>query len=275
VASYLRRRRHTRKFRILHLSSRIARKDAWTTRRPCGRVNVLETSLLLIRRRRKMAIHSPMRTCVRFAVAGLSVCAFAAFYLPACLPACLPLGGPSKLAPVSLAAKRTESSNPTRSSERTESACFDSLGTTTQPSCLVLTADGSPTDRTVYLKRAGRSSDETLLQARRLFFGTRVARGGGLPWHPCYRTGEGMTPIWRPAFCRIAQMPDVNVRYQGQPGKHLLALSFSQFGPIPEVAPPDERSLSRRKMAKPQSFDFENCLTYHCNLEGQGPHSRR
>jgi len=33
------------------------------------------------------------------------------------------------------------------------------------------------------------------------------------------------------AFCRIAQMPDINVRYQGQPGKHMLAPSFSQFDP--------------------------------------------
>jgi hypothetical protein len=29
----------------------------------------------------------------------------------------------------------------------------------------------------------------------------------------------------------IAQMPDVNVRYRGQPGKHMLALSSSQFDP--------------------------------------------
>ena len=26
-------------------------------------------------------------------------------------------------------------------------------------------------------------------------------------------------------------VPDVNVRYQGQPGKHMLALSSSQFDP--------------------------------------------
>jgi hypothetical protein len=41
------------------------------------------------------------------------------------------------------------------------------------------------------------------------------------------------------AFCRIAQMPDINVRYQGQPGKHMLALSFSQFDPRQNSQPAD------------------------------------
>jgi len=30
-------------------------------------------------------------------------------------------------------------------------------------------------------------------------------------------------------------MPDTNVRFQGQTGKHLLMLSFSQFDPLPDI----------------------------------------
>src|SRR5258707_15770567 len=40
-------------------SARVAGKHAWTTRRPRGRVDVLELSLLLIRRRRKWQFMLP------------------------------------------------------------------------------------------------------------------------------------------------------------------------------------------------------------------------
>src|SRR5712675_3339677 len=41
-------------------------------------------------------------------------------------------------------------------------------------------------------------------------------------------------------------MPDVNVRYRGQPGKHMLALSSSQFDPYRKSRTFDEGAASRR-----------------------------
>jgi hypothetical protein len=75
-------------------------------------------------------------------------------------------------------------------------------------------------------------------------------------------------PIKRPRTLPQCAMSNVNVRYRGQPGRHLLTLSSSQFDPRPT-------SAAMRQYHRPHTVAERNVGALGFKLDARAPDGLR